>query len=191
MNNLQNKVSLLQVQTLLILFMSFFGVNSVYAQKTKKVECGVCSGSGVSACLGCSGTGVTMSSYMDMNGYFWPVQVECRYCAGTGGVRCSWCNGRGYTRVPVANQNRGNRNGGYSGGTLIVPNNSGSSSSSGSTYTTCSGCGGSGKCTGCGGSGKYWVDSGMYTGSGSRTQVNCGSCGGSGRCGVCHGRGRL
>ena len=74
MNNLQNKVSLLQVQTLLILFMSFLGVNSVYAQKTKKVECGVCSGSGVSVCLGCSGTGVTMSSYMDMNGYFWPVQ---------------------------------------------------------------------------------------------------------------------
>ena len=82
-------------------------------------------------------------------------------------------------------------NGGYTGGTLTMPNNSGSGSSSGSTYTTCSGCGGSGKCTGCGGSGKYWVDSGMYTGSGSRTQVNCGSCGGSGRCGGCHGRGRL
>ena len=84
-------------------------------------------------------------------------------------------------------------NGGFSGGVPYggMPGNFGSGSSSGSTYTTCSGCGGSGNCTGCGGSGKYWVDSGMYTGSGSRTQVNCGSCGGSGRCRVCYGKGRL
>lgn len=89
----------------------------------------------------------------------------------------------------------GSSGGGMLGGGFM-PNIGGSSSggsgsSSGSTYTTCSGCGGSGNCTGCGGSGKYWVDSGMYTGSGSRTQVNCGSCGGSGRCRVCHGTGRL
>ena len=57
-----------------------------------------------------------------------------------------------------------------------------SSYSSGSSTSgrTCSGCGGTGKCTGCSGEGKYWVDSGMYTGSGSHSRVNCGSCGGSG-----------
>lgn len=77
------------------------------------------------------------------------------------------------------------------GGGSIGTFGSGSSSSSGSAYRTCSGCGGSGRCTGCSGSGRYWVDSGTYTGSGSRARVNCGSCGGSGRCGVCHGTGRL
>ena len=84
-------------------------------------------------------------------------------------------------------------NGGASGGggTFVMPDNSGSGSSSGSTYRTCPSCGGSGNCTGCGGEGKYWVDSGLYTGSGSRTRVNCGSCGGSGRCRVCYGKGRL
>lgn len=72
--------------------------------------------------------------------------------------------------------------------------NSGSSSYGSGSSTggrTCSGCGGTGKCTGCSGEGKYWVDSGMYTGSGSRSRVNCGSCGGSGRCRVCHGKGKL
>lgn len=55
----------------------------------------------------------------------------------------------------------------------------------------CNSCSGTGKCTACGGRGQYWVDSGMYTGSGSRTLVNCGSCGGSGNCGVCYGIGKI
>lgn len=71
----------------------------------------------------------------------------------------------------------------------IVYYSSGGSSSSGNTYSTCSGCGGSGKCTRCGGSGKDWTVTDLFTLS--VTQVDCGSCVGSGKCGVCHGRGRL
>lgn len=70
-------------------------------------------------------------------------------------------------------------------------NSSSYSSGSSTSGRTCAGCGGTGKCTGCSGEGKYWVDSGMYTGSGSRRRVNCGSCGGSGRCRVCHGKGKI
>lgn len=83
--------------------------------------------------------------------------------------------------------------GGYSGGGGGFSGGYGSSGG-GSSYSssqTCRSCGGSGRCTGCNGEGKYWVDSGLYTGSGSRTRVNCGSCGGSGRCRVCYGRGTI
>ena len=181
---------LLKVQTLLIIVLSTMVVNTAYSQKTKKIECGVCGGTGVSACLGCSGTGATMSSYMDMNGYFWPTQVVCRYCGGSGGIRCTWCSGKGYTRVPVRSQAQSSNNGYYGGGTYGSANSYGSSgSSSGSSRRTCPGCNGTGK-----GADQitYAPD---YTGNGS--SVYCSVCGNTTSrhshhqptCRVCYGRG--
>lgn len=56
---------------------------------------------------------------------------------------------------------------------------------------TCAGCGGSGVCTACGGKRGYWVESGTYTGSGSKTWHDCSSCHGTGKCGVCYGKGKI
>lgn len=150
------------------------------------IECGVCRGTGISTCLGCSGTGVTMSSHMDVNGYFWPTQVSCKYCNGTGGVKCSWCNGKGYSRKIATQQRNINNNGFYGGGAV---SNGSSGSGSNSSRRTCPGCNGTGK-----GADQitYAPD---YTGN--STSVYCSVCGRTtsrhshhqSTCRVCYGKG--
>lgn len=54
----------------------------------------------------------------------------------------------------------------------------------------CSYCGGTGKCSSCSGNGGQWMDSGYYTGSGSKSWISCGSCRGSKRCFNCYGTGK-
>ena len=83
------------------------------------------------------------------------------------------------------------RNGGGNMGGSINPiiGIDSSPSGGGSSRTTCSGCGGSGRCTGCNGRGT--MSSSAYYTDNHTIISNCPSCGGSGRCGVCYGRGTL
>lgn len=140
-------------------------IASLSYSQIRTVTCSVCGGNGKSICYGCSGTGVMQSSYMDMNGYFWPVQVRCSYCQGRRVVICPTCRGKGTVKVDMSQFNYGVGTG--AGG---ARNPSG--------RTKCLSCYGSGKCQSCGGSGHT---SGWHN--------MCGTCNNTGRCPGCEGKG--
>ena len=121
--------------------------------------------------------------YLDENGWgIWIDKESVQVNFGTTGVSST-------TRVYKTHPDKIQSNGNNTNNSIDIFTPSGGSSS-GITYTTCRTCNGSGTCTSCNGRRGYYVDSGMYTGSGSRTWQNCPSCNGNGRCFNCHGTGR-
>ena len=129
----------------------------------------------------------------------------CMLCGNTG--KCGVCKGTGQEIYTAAvNKREGkmyNRygrleslsgGGGYSGGSGYSeggsPGGYSGGSSSGSTYTKCKYCN-NGVCRQCGGYRGKWMNTGYYTGDGTKSWIECSSCSGTGRCSICHGRGRL